>query len=74
MLVNRKTIKLESQNLSLLISGIAIWCYQCTAATPGCSEPFNWRGIGYLGNPCPDDEDVCVKLIERKGGWLVNIN
>lgn len=49
------------------ISGLAIWCYQCTAATPGCTE-FNWRGIGYLGNPCPDTEDICVKLIERKGG------
>lgn len=45
----------------------AIWCYQCTAATPGCTEPFDWRGVGYLGNPCPENEDVCVKLIERKG-------
>ncbi|XP_023944332.1 uncharacterized protein LOC112050317 [Bicyclus anynana] len=45
----------------------AIWCYQCTTATPGCGQPFNWRGVGYLGNPCPDNEDVCVKLIERKG-------
>lgn len=50
--------------------GLAIWCYQCTAATPGCNEPFNWRGVGYLGSPCPDNEDVCVKLIERKGGKL----
>lgn len=50
------------------VSGLAIWCYQCTAATPGCTEPFNWRGVGYLGNPCPDRDDICIKLIERKGG------
>ncbi|KAM3968274.1 QVR superfamily protein crim [Aphomia sociella] len=50
---------------------LAIWCYQCSSATPGCSEPFNWRGVGYLGNPCPDSEDVCIKLIERKGAETV---
>ncbi|XP_050672720.1 uncharacterized protein LOC126970673 isoform X2 [Leptidea sinapis] len=50
---------------------LAIWCYQCTSAIPGCTEPFNWRGIGYLGNPCPDSEDICVKLIERKGAEKV---
>ncbi|OWR52471.1 uncharacterized protein LOC116766544 [Danaus plexippus] len=49
----------------------AIWCYQCTPATPGCMEPFNWRGIGYLGSLCPDREDICVKLIERKGAQEV---
>ncbi|XP_041972866.1 uncharacterized protein LOC121728698 [Aricia agestis] len=53
--------------LSLCYESYAIWCYQCTPATPGCNTPFNWRGMGYLGNPCPDVEDVCVKLIERKG-------
>ncbi|XP_053660152.1 uncharacterized protein LOC128709193 [Anopheles marshallii] len=45
----------------------AIWCYRCNSATPGCGERFNWRGIGYLGDPCPIDDDVCVKVIERKG-------
>uniref|UniRef100_A0A182MFG5 Uncharacterized protein n=1 Tax=Anopheles culicifacies TaxID=139723 RepID=A0A182MFG5_9DIPT len=45
----------------------AIWCYRCNSATPGCGEKFNWRGIGYLGDPCPEDDDVCVKVIERKG-------
>ncbi|CAK1551923.1 unnamed protein product [Leptosia nina] len=49
----------------------AIWCYQCNSAIPGCMEPFNWRGIGYLGSPCPDNEDICVKLIERKGAQKV---
>lgn len=57
-----------SKHYLTLSSGVAIWCYQCTPATPGCQGPFNWRGVGYLGNPCPDNEDICVKLIERKGG------
>ncbi|KAJ2950490.1 hypothetical protein O0L34_g8734 [Tuta absoluta] len=52
--------------LSAVHQSVAIWCYQCTAATPGCVE-FNWRPLGYLGNPCPDAEDICVKLIEKKG-------
>ncbi|KAL0839711.1 hypothetical protein ABMA28_016358 [Loxostege sticticalis] len=57
--------------LSTLNESLAIWCYQCTAATPGCTEPFNWRGVGYLGNPCPDQDDICIKLIERKGAQKV---
>lgn len=49
---------------------MAIWCYRCNSATPGCSDNFNWRGIGYLGDPCPEDDDICVKVIERKGGKI----
>ncbi|CAD7081340.1 unnamed protein product [Hermetia illucens] len=45
----------------------AIWCYRCTSATPGCAEKFNWRGIGYWGEQCPEDNDICVKVIERRG-------
>ncbi|XP_062558484.1 uncharacterized protein LOC134223355 [Armigeres subalbatus] len=45
----------------------AIWCYRCTSATPGCGEDFNWRGIGFLGDPCPEDDDICVKVIEKRG-------
>lgn len=48
--------------------GEAIWCYRCTSATPGCAENFHWRGIGFWGDPCPEDNDICVKVIERKGG------
>lgn len=47
---------------------LAIWCYRCNSATPGCSDNFNWRGIGFLGEQCPEDDDVCVKMIEKKGG------
>uniref|UniRef100_A0A6M2DY18 Uncharacterized protein n=1 Tax=Xenopsylla cheopis TaxID=163159 RepID=A0A6M2DY18_XENCH len=53
--------------LTLTSEGFAIYCYRCTSATPGCGQPFNWRGIGYLGQQCPEDNDICVKLIERKG-------
>ncbi|XP_063707807.1 uncharacterized protein LOC134836548 [Culicoides brevitarsis] len=49
----------------------AIWCYRCTSATPGCSDKFNWRGIGFLGEQCPEDDDICVKITERKGALEV---
>ncbi|XP_055385835.1 uncharacterized protein LOC129614898 [Condylostylus longicornis] len=47
-----------------------IWCYRCTSAIPGCGENFNWRGIGYLGDQCPYDQDICVKVIEKKGAQV----
>ena len=53
---------------SLNIKGSAIWCYRCTSATPGCGEEFNWRGIGFLGEKCPESNDICVKVTERRGG------
>lgn len=56
------------------ILGKAIWCYRCTSATPGCAETFNWRGIGYWGASCPEDNDICVKLTERKGGISILVN
>lgn len=52
----------------LNLSGTAIWCYRCTSATPGCADKFNWRGIGYLGEACPENDDICVKVTEKKGG------
>lgn len=47
--------------------GSAIWCYRCTSATPGCADNFHWRGIGFWGAQCPEDNDICVKVTERKG-------
>lgn len=47
--------------------GLAIWCYRCTSATPGCGDKFNWRGIGYLGERCPEEDDICVKVTEKRG-------
>ncbi|XP_075162098.1 QVR superfamily protein crim [Haematobia irritans] len=53
---------------SVLIQGsLSIWCYRCTSATPGCGEEFNWRGIGFLGEQCPEKDDICVKITERRG-------
>lgn len=54
----------------LLILATSIWCYRCNSATPGCSDNFNWRGIGFFGDPCPEDDDICVKVIETKGGKI----
>ncbi|BFF97301.1 uncharacterized protein DMAD_05743 [Drosophila madeirensis] len=51
----------------LVNEGDAIWCYRCTSATPGCAENFNWRGIGFLGEQCPEPNDICVKVTERRG-------
>lgn len=59
---------MESDGFFFFLAGNAIWCYRCTSATPGCAEDFHWRGIGYWGEPCPEDNDICVKVIERKGG------
>jgi len=58
--------------LLLLVSvaiqeGFAIWCYRCTSATPGCADHFNWRGIGFLGEQCPERDDICVKVVEKRG-------
>lgn len=50
------------------ISGSAILCHRCTSAQPGCGlTDFNWRGLGFLGVSCPHEDDICVKVIERKG-------
>lgn len=57
-----------NQKFNNIVPGTAIWCYRCTSATPGCSDKFNWRGIGYLGDPCPESDDICVKVTEKKGG------
>lgn len=55
------------------LKGLAIWCYRCTSATPGCADNFNWRGIGFLGEQCPEKNDICVKITEKRGGKSVFI-
>ncbi|XP_059620375.1 uncharacterized protein LOC132264276 [Phlebotomus argentipes] len=55
-------------SLATFHKAAAIWCYRCTSATPGCGlYDFNWRGIGFLGEQCPEDDDICMKVIEKKG-------
>lgn len=43
-----------------------MWCYQCVSTQPGCGTPFDWRW--YTSVTCPDTNDKCVKIVERKGG------
>jgi len=42
------------------------YCYRCVSTHPGCGTPFNW--YWHTGQWCPEEDDICVKLIERKGG------
>ena len=46
--------------------GDALYCYRCNSNSPGCATPFNW--LWYWGETCPEYDDKCVKIIERKGG------
>ncbi|KAJ8949582.1 hypothetical protein NQ318_016213 [Aromia moschata] len=51
------------------ILGSALWCYQCVSTQPGCGTPFNW--LWHWTKVCPEDNDVCVKIIEEKDGSQV---
>ncbi|KAG8229799.1 hypothetical protein J437_LFUL005880 [Ladona fulva] len=42
-----------------------MYCYECVSTHPSCGHNFNW--ILYWGIYCPEIDDRCVKLIERKG-------
>ncbi|CRK93694.1 CLUMA_CG007222, isoform A [Clunio marinus] len=66
-MLQKKHILTVLSIILIVDSTVAIWCYRCNSATPGCSDNFNWKGIGYLGDPCPEDDDICVKIVERKG-------
>ncbi|XP_076645374.1 LOW QUALITY PROTEIN: UPAR/Ly6 domain-containing protein crim-like [Halictus rubicundus] len=51
--------------LSLLINeGDSLYCYRCNSNHPGCGTPFNWWW--YWGETCPEYDDKCVKIIEKK--------
>lgn len=36
---------------------------------PGCGSPFQW--IWYSSISCPETDDICVKVIERKDGMFI---
>lgn len=44
--------------------GSTLYCYRCISTNPGCGE-FNWWW--HWSQACPEIDDTCVKLIERKG-------
>ncbi|XP_065157223.1 UPAR/Ly6 domain-containing protein crim [Atheta coriaria] len=47
----------------------ALWCYECVSTQPGCGDPFNW--IYLWTNVCKEDNDICVRITERKGSEKV---
>lgn len=49
-----------------LVAGNTLYCYRCNSNQPGCGTPLNW--LWYWGETCPEPDDKCVKIIERKGG------
>lgn len=56
------------------IAGSALWCYECVSTQPGCGREFNW--LLHWTTICPEDDDICVKIIETKGSkgiifWLI---
>ncbi|CAH0386612.1 unnamed protein product [Bemisia tabaci] len=51
--------------LSLIAEGLSLLCYQCVSTHPGCGTPFKW--VWYPSKSCPEENDVCVKIIEKKG-------
>lgn len=48
----------------------SLLCYQCVSTHPGCGTPFQW--IWYSSISCPEDDDVCVKVIETKDGQFIS--
>ncbi|KYQ56582.1 hypothetical protein ALC60_04487 [Trachymyrmex zeteki] len=59
--------------VSLLIvlanQGDSLYCYRCNSNHPGCGTPLNW--LWYWGETCPEYDDKCVKIIERKGAETI---
>lgn len=41
-------------------------CYQCVSTHPGCGSSFKW--LWYKTVSCPEEDDICVKVIEKIGG------
>lgn len=53
----------------LVIEGDSLYCYRCNSNHPGCGTPLNW--LWYWGETCPEYDDKCVKIIERKGAETI---
>lgn len=51
---------------NIIVAGESLLCYRCNSNHPGCGTPLNW--LWYWGESCPEYDDKCVKIIERKGG------
>ena len=56
--------------LSVLINqGESLYCYRCNSNHPGCGTPLNWWW--YWGETCPEQDDKCIKIIEKKGAETI---
>lgn len=52
----------------ICFTGRALNCYRCTSNQPGCGDDFNWLWYDWWGETCPEYDDKCVKIIEKRGG------
>lgn len=57
--------------LTLMSSKVeSLLCYSCVSSQPGCSNGgVNW--FLHSAISCPKEDDVCVKITERRGGKLI---
>ncbi|XP_047363431.1 uncharacterized protein LOC124954474 [Vespa velutina] len=53
----------------IIKEGESLLCYRCNSNHPGCGTPLNW--LWYWGESCPEYDDKCVKIIERKGAETI---
>ncbi|XP_014487331.1 PREDICTED: uncharacterized protein LOC106751066 [Dinoponera quadriceps] len=53
----------------LVCQGNSLYCYRCNSNHPGCGTPLNW--LWYWGEVCPEYDDKCVKILERKGAETI---
>ncbi|KAF6214757.1 hypothetical protein GE061_009500 [Apolygus lucorum] len=49
--------------------GSTLYCYRCISTHPGCGHNFAW--LWHWSQACPEADDTCVKLIEKKGATEV---
>lgn len=56
---------------NIFIAQSYLLCYQCVSTHPGCGTPFKW--LWHKTVSCPEEDDICVKVIEKIGGMYIII-
>ncbi|XP_034170831.2 QVR superfamily protein crim [Osmia lignaria lignaria] len=64
MKLNKSTFIIVFLLSVLITEGESLYCYRCNSNQPGCGTPLNW--LWYWGETCPEYDDKCVKIIEKK--------